>query len=206
MVVRQKTDICSQNGFTLIELLMAMAVFSFMLLLISVSFLGIFHISQSGQASRLTQQNARIITEVIQRQIRSGESALAVNTGTGLDRLCVYDGGYVEYAVDAAGSLKRGPITQLSDCLIAPATATWTKLNDGGTKVRQFMPRVDGPPGSKGGLVTISLAMTGLGIDDTELDIDPVSHDVVCKTGSGTQFCSVTKLVTAAQLRGGESR
>lgn len=198
----------SQQGFTLVELLVAMSIFSFMLLIVSISFIGIVHISQAGQASATTQHSARIISETIQRQLRSAETAtVADDVSPGIKRLCLYYGStWYEYAVDGAGDLRLGIIPSAADCASTPALASWTQVNDANTTVRQFLPLVDVLPGQSGGLVTLKLSMTGAGISTSETVIDAATSDVSCAPGPNNQFCSVTRLVTASQLRGGSTR
>lgn len=199
-------------GFTLIELLIAMAVFSFMLMIISTSFIGIIHITQSGTASRNSQQSARLIMDTIERQMQASQrvTVLPPNSSSGmrLGRLCLYTGGnYVEYAVDAApsNSLRMGIITaaQFTTCA-SPAVipAAWSKLNDGATSVRRFVPSTSAAVGSDGGTANLELTLSGNGVNTSELTPDMKA----CKPGQGSQFCSVTTLVTTAELRGGTNR
>ena len=197
-----------QSGFTLVELLVAMSIFSFMLLIVSVSFIGIVHISQAGQASATTQHSARIISETIQRQLRSAETAtVADDVSPGIKRLCLYYGStWYEYAVDGGGNLRLGTIPSASACASTPAQGSWAQVNDASTTVRQFYPIVDVLAGQRSGLVTLKLAMTGAGISSSEIVVDPVTSDVSCAAGRNNQFCSVTRLVTASQLRGGNTR
>jgi prepilin-type N-terminal cleavage/methylation domain-containing protein len=54
MMNRRPSPLTNQAGFTMIELLMAMAVFSFMLMIVSFGFIQVVRIHQSGIASRAT--------------------------------------------------------------------------------------------------------------------------------------------------------
>ncbi len=200
-------------GFTLIELLVAMSVFSFMLLIVSTGFINIVKINQATNASRLTQQSARLILETIERQLRvSSQVVVAVDaTDPNYGRLCLYNNSeYIEYFVDTAGNLRQGTVSNLAACDTAPSpslVSSASKLNTNnvasgatdGVKVRRFLVSTSAIPGSNGGLVTIELSMTGQGVNDSELNATKTG----CKPGPGSQFCSVTTLVTSAQLRGG---
>ena len=207
-----KPTIQRQGGFTLVELLVAMAVFTFMLLIISVSFIGIIHITQSGTASRNAQQTSRLILETVERQLRSSQRVAAVMdpaSGGRLGRLCLYtDGRYVQYAVDGANNLRVGDIALPAfDTCAAPSAATlatWQLLNDNATSVRRFVPTTSVAIGSglDGGTASLQLSVTGNGISPAELTADQSA----CLPGAVSQFCSVTNLATSAELRGGLSR
>ena len=200
-------------GFSLIELLVAMAVFSFMLIIISVGFIGIIKINQSTNASRLTQQSASLIIDTIERQLRSSSQVVATPNGA-LGRLCLFnDSQYSEYMVDAYGDLREGTIPSLG--LICPnqtaaTLASWQRINTNnvasgatdGVKVQRFLPTATALPGSTGGMVTVELSMTGQGVSASDLNPAKTS----CNPQPGSQFCSVTTLITTAVLRGGTQR
>jgi len=200
------------SGFSLIELLMAMAVFSFMLLIISAGFIGIVHINQSTTASRNTQQNARIVIETIERQLRSASVVyvqmvpatpplIPANTQ---GRLCLMtESTYLEYVVQG-DNLTVGPVASLAACdaAAAPYIGTTSQLNDSGVKVVRFVPTTTAIVGQNGGLASVELSMVGAGITLPELN----STYTACNPGPGSQFCSVTTLATTAALRGGADK
>src|SRR5688500_10704829 len=80
------------SGFTLVELIVALAFFSFMLLIVSAGFLQIGRIYQSGVSLRRTQQAARSVTTEIAREVRGASSISSVS---GVDRLCLERGSNV---------------------------------------------------------------------------------------------------------------
>lgn len=207
-------SVTSGGGFSLIELLVAMAVFSFMLLIVSTGFIGIIKINQSTNASRLTQQSARLIIETLERQLRASSRVVVTAETSTLNRLCLFDDSqYIEYAVDASGNLRQGTIPSLGNtCPPQNATtlAAWSKLNTNnissgatdGVKVQRFLPTTTASSGTNGGLVTVQLSMTGQGVNTTDLNSTKTS----CLPKPGSQFCSVTTLITTAVLRGGTQR
>lgn len=198
-------------GFTLIELLVAMSVFSFMLLIVSTGFINIVKINQSTNASRLTQQSARLIIETIERQLRVSSQVAVASVDSSYGRLCLYNNSeYLEYFVDSEGNLRQGTVPNLAACDTIPTAlllSSASKLNTNnvasgatdGVKVRRFLVSSSAASGSNGGLVTIVLSMTGQGVNDSELNATKTG----CNPGPGSQFCSVTTLTTSAQLRGG---
>jgi prepilin-type N-terminal cleavage/methylation domain-containing protein len=202
------------GGFSLIELLVAMSVFSFMLLIVSTGFISIIKINQSTNSSRLTQQSARLIIDTLERKLRA--SSLAVVTPDSassgmLGRLCLFDESqYIEYMVDTSGNLRQGTLASLGATCDAPTPAvlaTWSTVNTNnvssgatdGVKVRRFLPTATAVSGTNGGMVTVELSMTGQGVNDSSLN----STKTGCSPGPGSQFCSVTTLVTSAVLSGG---
>ena len=206
-------SLTSAAGFSLIELLVAMAVFSFMLLIVSTGFIGIIKINQSTNASRLTQQSARLIIETIERKLRASSQVVVTPQNSMLSRLCLFDDSqYTEYAVDASGNLRQGTLPSLgSTCPALPGDLSdWSTINTNnvssgatdGVKVQRFLPSATAGPGVDGGLVTVQLSMTGQGVNDA--DLNPAKTGCLPKAGS--QFCSVTTLTTTAVLRGGTQR
>jgi len=205
------TNRSPQAGFTLIELLMAMAVFSFMLLIVTAGFLQVIRIQQSGVASRATQQNARLVLDDIMKETRQASAATSDNTTTArtlcatassCQTLCLSAGGSTQqYYVDN-GDLKLGSIPDPGGSCPEPAsTAGWSTINDASVQVTQFAvtttPSVQ--PGLGTAMVTITLASKN---NLNALD----STKTRCQPGSGSQFCAVTTLSSGASLRGGEGQ
>ena len=62
-----------QDGFTFVELVMAMALFSFVLLVLTTGVIKLFNIYQAGVGIRNTQQVARLISDDI---VRNGRKAV----------------------------------------------------------------------------------------------------------------------------------
>jgi prepilin-type N-terminal cleavage/methylation domain-containing protein len=82
-----------QDGFTLVELVIAMAVFSFMLLIITAGFMNIVRMHNMAIASNYAQDNARTAMDELVRAVRDSTTMAVTNDagGTGLDELCVSD-------------------------------------------------------------------------------------------------------------------
>ncbi len=201
----------------MIELLVAMAVFSFMLLIVSTGFIGIIKINQSTNASRLTQQSARLIIETLERNLRASSQVVVTpdtTYGATLTRLCLFDDSqYTEYVVDTNGDLRQGTIPSMGGTCPSqtqPILNGWNKINTNnvtsgatdGVKVQRFLVTTTAVGGIDGGMVTIDLSMTGQGVQDTDLN----SAKTSCLPKAGSQFCSVTTLTTTAVLRGGTQR
>jgi prepilin-type N-terminal cleavage/methylation domain-containing protein len=81
-----------QSGFTMVELVVAMAVFSFMLMIITVGFMNVVRVHNAAVASNVAQDNARTAIDELVKAVRdsSGVASLVHNSPTsGVDRLCL---------------------------------------------------------------------------------------------------------------------
>jgi prepilin-type N-terminal cleavage/methylation domain-containing protein len=78
-----------ERGFTMIELLVAMAVFSFMLLIITVGFINIVRLHNQAIASNIAQDNARTAMDELVRAVRDSSDVLTPAAGVPANRLCL---------------------------------------------------------------------------------------------------------------------
>jgi prepilin-type N-terminal cleavage/methylation domain-containing protein len=98
----------SHTGFTLIELLMAMAVFSFMLLIIVAGIMNVLHVRSEALASDKVQDNARVAMNELVRAVRDSSAVVGVPGPGPSGTLCLakQGGALTEYYVEG-GILKR---------------------------------------------------------------------------------------------------
>jgi len=105
-----------QSGFTLVELTLAMAIFSFALIIFVSGFQTIMKLYQTGLAMRDTQQSARIAINRIVVDARGSSSAVVgaattttVQGGTtSVEPICLFNSnGMIYYYVDSNGDLYR---------------------------------------------------------------------------------------------------
>src|SRR5258705_7656478 len=78
---RKRNREMSEQGFTLVELLMAMAVFSFMLLIVVVGFMNIVHLHNQAIASNMAQDNARTVMDEMVRAVRDSQGVITTTPG-----------------------------------------------------------------------------------------------------------------------------
>lgn len=195
-----------QEGFSLVELTIAMAVFSFMLLIVSKGFLQVLRVQQAGVASRNTQQNARLIMEQMTREARSAFD-VHIQPGIGSTQtICmVTAGGLSEYyvvLVSGIPRLYRGTRDYNSGYVAGvcqPPTATQV-LSSANVKVVDLSGLVTNPVPVAGEPAPIpSLNMTiKLASATGQLD----ASGLKCDAGFNNQFCSVTSLTSSISLRG----
>jgi len=190
-----------EQGFTLIELLMAMAVFSFMLIIVATGFVQVVRVYQSGIASRTTQQNARLIMDDIVKLIRTSEAAVVVDDSVFYSHVCLTrNGQLLEYGIDASGNLRQGVITD-DTCPLPVFDSSWRVVNDPAVQVTNF--RLDTTPPNNNGLGTVFVTLTLASLNN--LGNLNATKDA-CLPGVGSQFCAVTTLSSTASLRGGEGQ
>lgn len=193
----------NNRGFTLVELMLAMALLSFVLAIVSVGFLQIGKIYQSGVASRNTQQVSRRIMEDIAREVRSATAIIVpVNTSTDNELCLEANSSFVRYQRTTDGTFKKA-IYSGGDCTSAiPGGATVTLLidpslnNNHGLKARKFTTKPIKDASNASGSVEVNLVVT-TGADDL------VNSDNTCKPGdAGSQFCATTSLTNTISIRG----
>lgn len=91
-----------QSGFTFVELAIAMAIISFLLLIITTAIVRLFNIYEAGIGIRATQQNARSIAEELSSRGRNSQgytftqatklvSATPSSVALRQDRVCFFD-------------------------------------------------------------------------------------------------------------------
>jgi prepilin-type N-terminal cleavage/methylation domain-containing protein len=71
----------SEGGFTLVELLVAMAVFSFMLVIVVVGFINVVHMHNQAIASNMSQDNARTAMDELVRAVRDSAGVVSTTAG-----------------------------------------------------------------------------------------------------------------------------
>jgi prepilin-type N-terminal cleavage/methylation domain-containing protein len=195
-----------ERGFTMVELLIAMAVFSFMMMIVTAGFVQVVKIHQSGIASRTTQQNSRLVLDAVSKDIRLAATAATANPGQ-KNWLCLARGSLTqEYAVDTNGDLQVGTIPSQAPGVCPPPNFSdtargWRRLNDPSVEVTQFAAATTA--GVQTGLGTAMVTITMASRNN--LDALDTSR-TRCLPGPGAQFCAVTTLSTTAQLRGGDGQ
>ena len=177
-----------QAGFTLVEIMMAMAIFTFMLLVVSLAYINIARLYSASTAARNVQQNNRFAMEQMTRVARTSNSVTPSQTdSTGAITSLCFSGGTLFYVVN--GELRQA---QVNGC-VPPADNKYQVLTSPGVSVARFEADT-----SAKGTVTMRMWMTSR-VD--LLDIrDPAK--LTCKTGAGSEFCAINKLETTVAYRG----
>lgn len=205
----------------MVELLFAMALFSFVLLILTAGVLQLFHIYQAGLGVRDTQQAARFASEEISRNGRNAvafEVALATApagqrrdvicldqtqaiTGTPIAKTIFYtaqDGG-VQVLHKATAKVVGCPAN-----MNGVATTSDQKLTGPNVSVLQFASSATNALPSKSLTVDITVASAN-GLDVDSIDT-AAAGGPQCKGGDSARYCSLTNVTTGVSSRVEESQ
>ena len=184
-----------QAGFTLVEISMAMAIFTFMLLVVSMAYINIARLYNASTAARNVQQNNRFAMEQISRVARSSVSADEVPDSAMVQQGVCFKSSSGEqlfylHSLSAAQDTEF-ELRQSSSCN-NPTDGNSKVLTSSGVYVAKLeAKRIQNT-------ITISMWMSArVDLLDTN---DP--SGLKCKTGAGTEFCAINKLTTTVELRG----
>jgi prepilin-type N-terminal cleavage/methylation domain-containing protein len=176
-----------QAGFTLVEIMLAMAIFTFMLLVVSLAYINIARLYSASTAARNVQQNNRFAMEQMSRVARTANKVTLSNPDSqgSLTSIC-FGTSDLFYVVN--GELRQAKV---ASCSATPTV--YQTLSSPGLSVARMEADT-----SVTGTVTLRLWMTSrVDLLDTA---DP--GKLACKSGAGSEFCAINKLVTTVELRG----
>lgn len=187
-----------QAGFTLVEISLAMAIFTFMLLVVSLAYINIARLYSASTAARNVQQNNRFAMEQITRVART-----SVNATITARSICFDRSGTVFYlrSVDPddanRNELHQARVVSPGSCgsfnPAVPANITDDTIL---TSAGNFAARI-AADNTVQGTLTLSIWM----VSRTDL-LNTVGDDLQCQQTSGSEFCAVNRLTTTVELRG----
>jgi prepilin-type N-terminal cleavage/methylation domain-containing protein len=206
-------------GFTIIELLIATLVFSVVLLVIATGVMQFNHAYYAGITQSNTQNTARAILENISQAIQfSGEQVTSPIAGAGGEKgFCIGNDRYSYHQgwqlVDGTPNVAKHQTSHAlvmdtpGDCsgltaqdFSKPLTGSSTELLSPHMRLSNLS--VTSVPGSSN-LYSIDVRVV-YGDDDllhSPSGGGPTANDVVCQSGAGDQFCSISELSTVVQKR-----
>lgn len=175
----------------MIELLVAMAVFSFMLLIIVVGFINIVKLHNQAIASNIAQDNARTAMDELVRAVRDSAGVVTPAPGVPANRLCLANASGPQQVYYISG----GQLFRADNCT-APTGAT--AITTTSVQIANF-------------LATVKTAGTNIVKPQVEMTITVASNNgtttgvgasVTCGTSNrDRQFCSVVTLTSGAVPR-----
>ncbi len=176
-----------QAGFTLVEIVLAMAIFTFMLLVVSLAYINIARLYSASTAARNVQQNNRFAMEQISRVARTSKTATPSSSDSQVNLTSICFGASDLFYV-ANGELRQAKVTS---CSASPTS--YQTLSSPGVSVARMEADT-----SVAGTVTVRLWMT------SRVDLLDTTNPskLACKAGAGSEFCAINKLVTTVELRG----
>lgn len=186
-----------QAGFTLVEISLAMAIFTFMLLVVSLAYINIARLYNASTAARNVQQNNRFAMEQMTRVARASKTAstsLPTSDG-GITCLQLNSkaGSQVFYlhSLDASDAKKNELRQAVGTCGPVSTTATdYTVLSSPGMYAARMEASVDQ------GTITMRLWMS------SKTDLLNNSGGLQCSSSTRLEFCAINKLITTVELRG----
>lgn len=183
-------QLTKQSGFTLVEISLAMAIFTFMLLVVSMAYINIARLYNANTAARNVQQNNRFAMEQISRVARTAGRAQYISEGD-ITGVCFNPKSGSQLFYIQNNQLRQ---VTVNDCASLPtAEQPGQVLTSGGTNAVKIS--VDS---SVTDTVTVSLWMAS----KTDLVGTVDGSGLQCKQGAGSEFCAVNKLTTTLELRG----
>lgn len=194
----------SQSGFTLVEITLAMAIFSFMLLVVSVAYINIARLYTASTSARNVQQNNRFAVEQITRVARSAGSATTSdkNSDGGVSWICFNSKvGSQLFYLESLGVSYKNNLHQVAvgSCPTPdqPPNVAGVSGNEVINSDNTYAARLVADT-SAGRLATFSLWM----VSKTDLLDTTDPNTLQCKSGPGNEFCAVNKLTTTVEMRG----
>jgi prepilin-type N-terminal cleavage/methylation domain-containing protein len=177
-----------EDGYTLIELLMAMAVFSFMLVIIVAGFINIVRLHNASVATNIVQDNAQTIMASLERVVRNGTSVDTASLAAG--KLCV-DGNQLVALNPVTYALTLTSVVNCITPIGAPAN-----LMSSDVKVFSFVAINDTPLQVR---PTIRLAIT---VGSANGTVTAAGANSSCGgNASDRAFCAVSTITGAATPR-----
>lgn len=198
-----KKNLPQQGGFTLVEITLAMAIFTFMLLIVSMAYINIARLYSASTAARNVQQNNRFAMEQMSRVARSANEAvvsqIGANNGTA-SWLCFGSrAGSQIFYLENVGDVYKNRLHQatISSCPASsdavPAVTNDQVISSENAYVARLVADTSTPQ-----LVGITLTM----VSKTDLLDTSAPTTLQCKRGAGSEFCAVNNLTTTVELRG----
>lgn len=185
----------TQAGFTLVEISLAMAIFTFMLLVVSMAYINIARLYNASTAARTVQQNNRFAMEQISRVARSATNAEQATVSAQVQQGICFTSSSGEqlfylHSLSAARDTEF-QLLQSSSCNNPTDDNSKLLTSPGVYAAKLESQRLQDT-------ITVSLWMAArIDLLDTT---DP--SGLKCKSGAGTEFCAINKLTTTVELRG----
>jgi len=217
----QRKSVTNQDGFTLVELLLAMAIFSFMLLIMSAGVIRLIHFYEATIDVRATQQAGREVSDDLTEAARQSTLITVASVGTAY-------GGQPESAVCFFSSLAHngdGSVTGNGTAFYTQQSGTyqWTVYDvpftgltstvtgsgscappAGGTEVTStavsFI-HFGATTTTDNRLVEFSMVIAGSGELDPVANIDYTAAPLPTCNDGNNDYCSITNLQVAAEAR-----
>ena len=200
--------ISNKTGFTIVELLIAMGVFSFVLLLVTVVIIGIGNLYSKGINLSRNQDTVRNIVNDIAQNIAYNSSPPITSSPASVNALCIGDIRYTYVTGKRIGDgtppykhvLWRDKLSSPGSCPTADLTLTEPSTSSNGGIVGSGVEMIPGNTQILTLTITNSSPYT---INMTIAYGDPsnINASNQCKSSSNSQNCAVSSLTTSVVRR-----
>lgn len=200
----------SDQGFTIVELMIATTVFSIVLLLVATGMLEVGRLFYKGTTNANTQEIARIVLEDVSQAIQFSGETITLPSASRPNRFCVgsrrytFNRGVMYNGTNHIFTVDRYPTTcndsTPANNLSSPAAGSRELMGRNMRLANIDVRCVNGPPTCPGGIYTITVRVV-YGQDDLLDDANGTNARCRQDIRAGTQFCSVSELVTTVTRR-----
>lgn len=182
-----------ESGFTLIELLIAMAVFGFLLMIVTVGFINVMRLHNSAIASHTVQDSARGAMESLVQSVRNANTAVIGASGTNSTLCLNYRSGGSEFYSVVGGVLRRW-----NQC-VSPV-GTGEQITSSNVVVNSFVAtQTTVPPGITNFKPTVTLNLVASSSNGSTIGSGTTLQ---CKnTPQDRAFCAIVNLTSTAVTR-----
>ncbi len=201
-----------QGGFTLVELIISLALFSFMLLIVTSSILSLFHVYEAGVQIRSTQKNTRLSSQQISADIHTAQGSHLFSPpssphGYKQDYLCLFrtigsgipatGSGEVYYTTLSGSSYllhRRTFVGMLTSTCVITLPGADQILTDEDVSVEVFRVDDDAALGYDPSYVGVHFSILPVGAVSGSLVTWTLPQPTCNQSSGGAQYCSISNL------------
>lgn len=190
----------NQQGFTIVELMIATLIFSVVLLVVTIGIIQISRVYYKGITEANTQNVTRSVADTISQAIQFNGGVVTNTSGGSTGVFCV---GSQQFSYRLGVKLQDAAVNGTNYALLQSTTPGCTSSSPVPTaNFKELL----GPNmrlsnlvvTQSGNLYKITVKVV---YGDDDLLNNPGSTNPTCKTGAGSQFCSISDLTTTVVKR-----
>lgn len=182
-----------QFGFTVVELLLALAIFSFILVAMTVAFSQIIRSYRKGVIAQRTQETSRELIDTLTKEAHRADSIVVNDIGS--TRFLCFGSTQYEYHITDK-TLKRGTNNPATNC--SDSNATVNVIESTSLQLSLFDVTVvqAGPPSGETLGINVDIIVA-----TKTTDLLNASGTACNGAAAGQHFCATTRIATSIGLR-----
>lgn len=191
----------NQHGFTIVELMIATLIFSVVLLVVTIGIIQISRVYYKGITEANTQNVTRSVADTISQAIQFNGGVVTNTSGNATGVFCV---GSQQFSYRLGVKLQDAAVSGSNYALLQSTTPGCSSSSPvPATGFKELL-------GPNMRLSNLAVEQTGNNLykitvkvvyGDDDLLNNPGSTNPTCKTGAGSQFCSISDLTTTVVKR-----